>query len=106
MERAGDVFELRFEPRDRRGLRLLAAAIWQAVTLADTVPGNDAGGAGGTYVVARRADGTELVRVDVRHEEIGATRAHLERQLAELSPGELEAAWSRDGGGDAHEGPQ
>ncbi len=103
LERAGDVFELRFEPRERRGLRLFAAAIWQAVTLADTVPGNDAGGAGGTYIVTRGADGTEVVRVDVTHEEIGATRAHLERQLADLRPEELEAAWSR--AGDGREGP-
>ena len=96
MEQAGDVFELRFEPRERRGLRLFAAVIWQAVTVADTVPGNDAGGAGGTYVVSRRADGAEVVRVGVAHEEIGATRVHLERQLAELSAEELEAAWSPD----------
>ena len=99
MERAGDVFELRFEPRERRGLRLFAATIWQAVTLADTVPGNDAGGAGGTFVVTRRADGTEVVRVDVTHEEIGPMRAHLERQLAELPPEGLEAAWSHDSDG-------
>ncbi len=48
MQRAGDVYELRFEPRERRGFRFFAAALWQAVTLADTVPGNDAaGGPGG-----------------------------------------------------------
>ncbi len=94
MERAGDLLELRFEPRERRGLRLFAAAVWQAVTLADTVPGNDATGAGGAYVVSRRDDGTEVVRVDVAHDEIGATRAHLEQQLAELTVEELEAAWS------------
>ncbi|PKH41785.1 hypothetical protein SAMN05192575_10979 [Nocardioides alpinus] len=96
MERAGDVLELRFEPHERRGLRLLAAALWQAVTLADTVPGNDASGAGGTYVVTRRGDGEELVRVDITHEEIGSMRAHLELQLAELTPDEFAAAWSRD----------
>lgn len=94
MERAGDVLELRFEPTERRGLRLFAAAVWQAVTLADTVPGNDATGAGGAYVVVRRDDGTEVVRVDVTHDEIGATRAHLEQQLAELTAEELAAAWS------------
>ena len=96
MERAGDVLELRFEPRERRGWRLFAAALWQAVTLADTIPGNDAGGAGGIYVVTRGADGAEVVRVDVAHEEIGATREHLERQLVELSPAEFLAAWSHD----------
>lgn len=96
MERAGDVYELSFEPRERRGLRLFAAAVWQAVTLADTVPGNDAGGAGGTYVVTRRVDGSELVGVDIAHEEIGPMRAHLERQLAELTPEEFATAWSRD----------
>ncbi|QSR31588.1 hypothetical protein CFI00_13955 [Nocardioides sp. S5] len=94
MERAVDLLELRFEPHGTRGLRLFAAAVWQAVTLADTVPGNDATGAGGAYVVSRRDDGTEVVRVDVAHDEIGATRAHLEQQLAELTVEELGAAWS------------
>lgn len=99
MERAGDVFDLRFEARERRGLRLFAATLWQAVTLADTVPGNDAGGAGGTYVVTRRADGVEVVRVEVAHEELGATRAHLERQLADLSASEFRTTWGGDDGG-------
>lgn len=92
-DRAGDVFELRFEPREERGLRVFVRAVWQAVTLADTIPGNDASGSGGTYVVTRRADGTEVVRVDVAHDEIGPTRLHLEAQLAELSPAELEDTW-------------
>ena len=96
MERAGDVYELGFEPRERRGLRLFAAAVWQAVTIADTVPGNDAGGAGGAYVVTRRADGAELVRIDIAHEEIGSMRVHLERQLVELTPEEFAATWSSD----------
>jgi hypothetical protein len=61
VERAGDVLDLRFEPREERGLR----------------------------------DGSEVVRVDVTHDEIGATRAHLEAQLAELTPDELVATWSR-----------
>ena len=55
------------------------AAVWQAVTLADTISGNDATGAGGAYVVTRRSDDSEVVRVDVTHDEIGATRLHLER---------------------------
>ena len=93
MERAGDVFDLRFEPREQRGLRVFAAAVWQAVTLADTISGNDATGAGGAYVLTRRADGAEVLRVDVTHDEIGATRLHLDRQLAELTPEELEDAW-------------
>jgi len=93
--RAGDVLELRFEPREERGLRVFARAVWQAVTLADTIPGNDASGAGGTYVVTRRADGSEVVRVDVTHDEIGVTRTHLEDQLAELTPEEFTATWSR-----------
>nr|WP_300045147.1 hypothetical protein [uncultured Nocardioides sp.] len=95
MDRAGDVLDLRFEPRERRGLRLFVAAVWQAITLADTVDGNDASGAGGTYVVTRRSDDSEVVRIDVSHDEIGATRLHLEAQLAELSPEEFEATWSR-----------
>lgn len=93
MERAGDVLELTFEPRERRGLRVFAAAVWQAVTLADTITGNDATGAGGAYVVTRRGDGTEVLRVDVTHDEIGATRLHLAGQLAELTPEEFEDAW-------------
>jgi hypothetical protein len=96
VERAGDVLELRFEPRERRGLRLFAAAVWQAITLADTVPGNDATGAGGTYVVRRRADGAEVLRVEVTHDEIGATREHLEQQLAALTPHEFGATWGAD----------
>jgi D-tyrosyl-tRNA(Tyr) deacylase len=96
VDRAGDVLELRFEPRDERRLRVLARALWQAVTLADTISGNDASGAGGAYVVRRRADGAEVVRVDVTHDEIGATRAHLEQQLAELSPERFTATWSRN----------
>ena len=92
-QRAGDVLDLRFEPRERRGLRVFVAAVWQAVTLADTISGNDATGAGGAYVVTRRADGSEVVRVDVTHDEIGVTRAHLEGQLAELTPAEFEETW-------------
>ncbi len=92
-ERAADVFELRFQPSDERGLRVLARAIMQAVTIADTISGNDTSGAGGAYVVTRRADGTEVLRVPVTHDEIGATRLHLEGRLAELTPAELEAAW-------------
>jgi hypothetical protein len=95
VDRAGDVLDLRFEPRERRGLRLLVGAVWQAITLADTVEGNDASGAGGTYVVTRRSDDSEVVRVDVTHGEIGATRLHLEAQLAELTPEEFEETWSR-----------
>ena len=94
MERAEDVFDLHFEPREERGLRVLGRAVWQAITLADTVPGNDGTGSGGTYVVSRRSDGAEVVRVAVSHEEIGATRLHLEAQLAELTPEQLVAAWS------------
>ena len=56
----------------------LRGAVWQAVTLADTISGNDASGAGGAYVVTRRSDGSEVVRVDVTHDEIGTTRLHLE----------------------------
>jgi hypothetical protein len=93
VERAGDVLELRFEPREERGVRVFVRAVWQAVTLADTISGNDASGAGGSYVVTRRADGSEVVRVDVTHDEIGATRAHLERQLVELTPEEFEETW-------------
>lgn len=96
-ERAGDVLELRYEPRDERGLRVFARAILQAVTLADTISGNDTSGAGGAYVVTRRADGSEVVRVDVTHDEIGATRLHLEQQLADLTPEEFEAAWGVGG---------
>lgn len=92
-ERAGDVLDLRFEPREERGLRVFARALWQAVTLADTIAGNDASGAGGTYVVTRRADASEVVRVDVTHDEIGATRVHLEQQLLELTPDAFEEAW-------------
>ena len=95
MDRAGDVLDLRFEPREQRGLRVFVAAVWQAVTLADTISGNDASGAGGAYVVTRRSDGSEVVRVDVTHDEIGATRLHLEAQLAELTPEEFAATWSR-----------
>lgn len=95
MDRAGDVLELHFEPREERGLRVFARAVWQAVTLADTIPGNDASGAGGAYVVTRRDDGTEVLRVEVGHDEIAVTRAHLEAQLAELSPDELVETWSR-----------
>ena len=95
MDRAGDVLELRFEPREQRGLRVFVAAVWQAVTLADTISGNDASGAGGAYVVTRRSDGSEVVRVDVTHDEIGTTRLHLEAQLAELTPEEFAATWSR-----------
>ena len=94
-DRAGDVLDLRFEPREERGLRVFARAVWQAVTLADTIPGNDGSGGGGSYVVTRRADGSEVVRLDVTHEEIGATRLHLEAQLAELTLEEFEATWSR-----------
>ncbi|HYH72080.1 MAG TPA: hypothetical protein VD764_02605 [Nocardioides sp.] len=93
MTRAGDVLDLRFEPRAQRGLRVFAAAVWQAVTLADTISGNDATGAGGAYVVTRRSDASEVVRVDVTHDEIGATRLHLERQLADLTPEEFEETW-------------
>ena len=60
MTRAGDVLDLRFEPREERGLR-----------------------------------DSEVVRVDVSHAEIGATRLHLEAQLAELTPEEFAATWSR-----------
>jgi hypothetical protein len=94
--RAGDVLDLRFEPRAQRGLRVFVAAVWQAVTLADTISGNDATGAGGAYVVTRRSDASdasEVVRVDVTHDEIGATRLHLERQLADLTPEEFEETW-------------
>jgi hypothetical protein len=91
--RAGDVLDLRFEPRAQRGLRVFVAAVWQAVTLADTISGNDATGAGGAYVVTRRSDASEVVRVDVTHDEIGATRLHLERQLADLTPEEFEKTW-------------
>lgn len=94
MQRAGDVYELRFEPREQRGLKVFVRAVWQAVTLADTVPGNDGTGAGGSYVVSRRADGAEVVRVDVTHDEIGPTRLHLEAQLAELTPEQFTATWS------------
>lgn len=94
MQRAGDVYELRFEPREERGLKVFVRAVWQAVTLADTVPGNDGTGAGGSYVVSRRADGAEVVRVDVTHDEIGPTRLHLEAQLAELTPEQFTATWS------------
>jgi len=52
VDRAGDVLDLRFEPRERRGLRLFVAAVWQAVTLADTVDGNNASGAGGEELAA------------------------------------------------------
>ena len=93
MTRAGDVLDLRFEPRAQRGLRVFVAAVWQAVTLADTISGNDATGAGGAYVVTRRSDASEVVRVDVTHDEIGATRLHLERQLADLTPEEFEETW-------------
>ena len=95
MDRAGDVLDLRFEPREQRGLRVFVAPVWQAVTLADTISGNDASGAGGAYVVTRRSDGSEVVRVDVTHDEIGTTRLHLEAQLAELTPEEFAATWSR-----------
>ena len=95
MTRAGDVLDLRFEPREERGLRVFVRAVWQAVALADTVEGNDASGAGGAYVVTRRSDDSEVVRVDVSHAEIGATRLHLEAQLAELTPEEFAATWSR-----------
>ena len=95
MVRAGDVLDLRFEPREERGLRVFVRAVWQAVTLADTISGNDASGAGGSYVVTRRADRSEVVRVDVTHDEIGATRAHLQAQLAELTLEEFTATWSR-----------
>jgi len=61
VDRAGDVLDLRFEPREQRGLRVFVAAVWQAVTLADTISGNDASGAGGAYVVTRRSDGSEVV---------------------------------------------
>lgn len=91
--RAADVLDLRFEPREQRGLRVFVAALVQAVTLADTIPGNDGTGAGGDYVVTRRSDGSEVVRVDVAHDAIGATRLHLEQQLADLSPEEFEDAW-------------
>ena len=60
MTRAGDVLDLRFEPREERGLR-----------------------------------DSEVVRVDVSHAEIGATRLHLEAQLDELRPEEFAATWSR-----------
>ena len=60
MTRAGDVLDLRFEPREERGLR-----------------------------------DSEVVRVDVTHDEIGTTRLHLEAQLAELTPEEFAATWSR-----------
>jgi hypothetical protein len=33
--------------------------------------------------------------LDVSHDEIGATRLHLEAQLAELTPEEFEETWSR-----------
>ena len=60
MTRAGDVLDLRFEPREERGLR-----------------------------------DSEVVRVDVSHAEIGATRLYLEAQLAEPTPEEFAATWSR-----------
>ena len=94
MDRAGDVLDLRFEPREERGVRVFVRAVWQAVTLADTISGNDASGGGGAYVVSRRTDGSEVVRVDVSHDEIGATRLHLEAQLAELTPEEFAATWT------------
>ena len=96
-ERAVDVFELRFQPSDERGLRVFARAIVQAVTMADTISGNDTSGSGGAYVVTRRSDGSEVLRVPVRHDEIGATRLHLERRLAELTPADFEAAWGVGG---------
>jgi hypothetical protein len=96
VQRAGDVYELRFEPREQRGFRVFAAAVLQAVTLADTISGNDTTGAGGAYVVTRRSDGSEVLRVDVTHDEIGGMRRHLEDRLAELTPEELVAAWTPD----------
>ncbi|TGN66034.1 hypothetical protein EXE59_20325 [Nocardioides eburneiflavus] len=96
MQRAGDVYELRFEPREQRGFRVLAAAIMQAVTLADTISGNDTTGAGGAYVLTRRSDGTEVLRVDVTHDEIGGMRLHLEDRLAKLTPEEFMTSWTPD----------
>ena len=96
MERAGDVYELRFEPRHEERRQSFVKAMIQAVLLADPTPDSSVMGPAGWYVVSRRDTGAELLRLDVQPADLGATRAHLTAQLAELTPEELVAAWTSD----------
>lgn len=90
---AAEEYELTLEPHERRGLRRLGAVLW---AMASSVTLGFLGMPSvGEYVVRRRADGTELLRIDAESDETTAfVREHIVDQLGRMTPEEFEAAWT------------
>lgn len=91
---AGDEYELVVAPERgwTRPLRVIGRLAVAAVALDDPV-----GATVGDYVVLRRADGQEILRVAGDHEGERATYDHLAGQLATLTVPEFREAWGITG---------
>lgn len=90
---AGEFYTVTLERHERQGPRRLAVLAWVAVSVASF--GTLEGPSVGQYVVRRRSDGLEVLRVEAgADEEAAATRAGLDEQLATLSVEEFHEAWS------------
>ena len=93
MTTAGEIYTVTLERHVRQGPRRVATAAW---ALLDAVSMHFVGGPSvGEWVVRRRADGGEVLRVEAGgDEEAAATRVALDDQLATLSVEEFHEAWS------------
>ncbi|MCD4535953.1 hypothetical protein LRP67_17835 [Nocardioides sp. cx-169] len=89
---AGDVYAHVLETL-RRG-RLRRAAILAVDVVASVLSAPSELSSAGDVVVRRRADGVEVLRVPVGPpEEAAQISAHVEQQLAGMSPAEFRATW-------------
>lgn len=90
---AGEIYTMSLEPHQRQGVRRVAAGAWVVLGIASL--GHVSGPSAGEYVVRRRSDDVEVLRVEAgADEEAAATRRHLEEQLASLSVEEFHEVWS------------
>lgn len=93
MTTAGEIYTVTLERHQRQGPRRLAVVAWAALSLASL--GYLEGPSVGQYVVRRRSDDLEVLRVEAgADEEAAATRQGLDEQLATLSVEEFHETWS------------
>lgn len=89
---ARDLYTHLLEPL-RRG-RLRRAAVLAVDVIASALSAPSDLSSAGDVVVRRRADGAEVLRVPVGPpEEAAQVSAHVEQQLADMSPAEFRKTW-------------
>ncbi len=90
---AHEAFALSLERHAAQGWRRLRLLAWSLLALVSW--GAVDTPSVGEFVLRRRSDGVEVLRMDAEsQEETAVLQAELERQLAELTAGELAQRWA------------